>query len=464
MKDLTAMTRELVCSRRLLRRGDRAIVAVSGGIDSVVLLEVLFQVGTALGFDLTVAHVHHGLRADADGDEEFVRQLAGERHLKFRSSRMAVADEASRTGESVEMAGHRLRHTFLASVAREEAAPLVALAHHADDQAELVLLRLLRGAGGEGIGGMRLLDRSPSDDRVGLFRPFLEVHKAELVDFAKQQGLDWREDVTNGSREILRNRVRHELLPVLERDYQPGIRSTLARAAAITAAESDLAMKLGGDWLKSPGRRLFTRLHVAIQRAILRQQAWGLGVDLDFEAIERLRLTLTPVSVAGGIDLIRLPSGRLERWQARSGTLEGEVIVQWNSPAGRMVWGGIEIEWAVRERTGDMGVPDREEGTEWFDADAVGTPVRLRHWRAGDRFHSLGLSGPARLQNLFVNRKVPASLRRGLVVAERQEGGLFWVESLPPGEPFKVTESTRRILKWTCRRPDNPGKVACARG
>lgn len=462
MKDLTAMTREFVRSERLIRRGGRAVVAVSGGVDSVVLLEVLFQVSTALGFELTVAHVHHGLRPEADGDEEFVRQLALERQMRFRSSRIAVADVASQSGESVEMAGHRLRHAFLASVALEVAAPLVVLAHHADDQAELVLLRLLRGAGGEGIGGMRPLDRSPSDDRVRLFRPFLEVKKKEIIDFARQQGLEWREDVSNGNREFLRNRVRNELLPSLERDFQPGIRGTLARSAAIAAAESELTTKLGREWLKAPGRRLFEGLHVAVQRAVIRQQAWALGVDADFESVERLRLTITPVSVPGGIDLVRLKSGKLERWHPHPGNLEGETSVDWSHSPGMVFWGGTHIRWSIRVGPDATGRAEMGRASEWFDADRVGTPVRLRHWRPGDRFHSLGLPRPARLQNLFVNRKVPGVLRRELVVAETNAGVIFWVESLPPGEPFKVTSVTRRVLEWACQRPDNPGKAACA--
>ena len=462
MKDLTAMTREFVRSQRLIRRGERAVVAVSGGVDSVVLLEVLFQVSTALGFELTVAHVHHGLRPEADGDEEFVRQVALERQLRFRSSRIAVADEASKTGESVEMAGHRLRHAILASVAVEESAPLVALAHHADDQAELVLLRLLRGAGGDGIGGMGRLDRSPSDARVRLFRPFVDVKKGAIIDFAKQQGLEWREDVSNVSREFLRNRVRHELLPILERDFHPGIRSTLARTAVIASAESELVEKLGLNWLKAPGRRLFSRLHVAIQRAVVRQQAWSLGVDLDFDSIERLRLTVTPVSVPGGIHLVRLTSGRLERWHPYPENQAGEISVELDSFPQTTDWGSTRIEWSIREWSGTMPLPGMPPCTQWFDAEAVGSPIRLRHWRPGDRFHSLGLPGPARLQNLFVNRKVPSGFRRQLVVAETCVGDIFWVESLPPGEPFKVTLGTRRVLEWNWNRPENPGKAACA--
>ncbi len=464
MKDLAAMTREFVRSQRLIPRGGRAIVAVSGGVDSVVLLEVLYQVGSALGFELIVAHVHHGLRPEADLEEEFVHQLARERHLKFRSSRIAVAHEASKTGESLEMAGHRLRHAFLAMIALEQEATLVALAHHADDQAELVLLRLLRGAGGDGIGGMRFLDRSPSDARVALFRPFLEVKKGEIIHFAQEQGLEWREDASNGCREILRNRIRHELLPGLERDYQPGIRGTLARAAAITAAESELTAKLGRDWLKSPGRRRFEGLHVAIQRAVVRQQAWSLGLDLDFEAIERLRSTVTPVSVGRGVDLIRSKSGRLEHWHPLPGNEESETSVDWGSNPGTISWGGARMDWSIRAWPKGAELPELAGGEQWFDADRVGPTARLRHWRPGDRFQSLGLGQAARLQNLFVNRKVPAGHRRGLVVAETAGGEIFWVESLPPGEPFKVTSATRRILEWKCHRPTNPGKAACAWG
>ncbi|MEI6356636.1 MAG: tRNA lysidine(34) synthetase TilS, partial [Verrucomicrobiota bacterium] len=208
----------------LLPEDGRIVVAVSGGTDSIVLLDLFHRVAIRDGLHLVVAHANHQLRGEAsDRDEAFVLGLAARLGHPAVSGRLDVRAEMARSRTSVEMSARKLRHAFLARTAAEHRASVVALAHHADDQAELFLLRLLRGAGGEGLGGMAWNSPSPADPSRTLVRPLLGLPKAELLAHLKAKRLESREDSSNEDRDILRNRIRHELLPVLERDFTPAI-------------------------------------------------------------------------------------------------------------------------------------------------------------------------------------------------------------------------------------------------
>ncbi|HEY8393911.1 MAG TPA: tRNA lysidine(34) synthetase TilS [Thermaerobacter sp.] len=282
--------RAFITRHRLLAPGQRVLVAVSGGRDSVVLLDVLVRLRTELGLAaLGVAHVDHGLRPDSAADAEWVRDLAAGYGLPFFLRRVQV-----RPGrESPEAAARTARYRALWEMARAFGADRIALAHHADDQAETVLLRLLAGAGPSGLAGMR--------PRRGRFvRPLLGVERAALAAYAAEQGLRWRDDPTNRDLSIPRNRVRHELLPLLERSYNPAVRRVLCRVAAIMAAEAELLARrtrrqLARLAVLGEGRgglplEEFRRLPVADQRRLLQALYRRLsGRGLSFDAVERLR-------------------------------------------------------------------------------------------------------------------------------------------------------------------------------
>ncbi len=455
MKDLAAATLGFLRDESRVRPGDRLIIAVSGGVDSVVLAHLFSRSLQVLQVELILAHAHHGLRPEADDDAEFVGRIAATLGLPLRVGRLPVTAEAQETGESLEMAGRRLRHAFLAEVANSEGARVVALAHHADDQAELILLRLLRGSGGDGLGGMPPQGASFVDPSITLIRPLLGFSKDELIAYAREAGLSWREDSSNGDSRFLRNRIRNHLLPLLEREYQPRLRQVLNRTATIIGAEADWAEQVARRWLESDSSKCFDKEHVAIQRAVLRLQAWELGVDLDFDTLERLRTTRKPVTVAGGKVWIRTEEGQLQACHSRDPFGEDEMTIDIRKSLGLNRFGDMELSCAYRPAPLTIDLKSPPPGVTWLDAERVGQLVRIRYWQPGDRFHPLGMPKPALLQNIFVNRKVPASVRRSLGVAETSAGEIFWVETLPPAEPFKVAESTREILEWRCLRSAN---------
>jgi tRNA(Ile)-lysidine synthase len=493
---LVEQVEQEVATRRLLRKGQALLIAVSGGCDSMVLLHLLHELAEMNGWKLTVAHFNHQLRGrSSDADERLVRRTAEKLKLPFVCGRADVRKFASLEKLSIEMAARRLRHDFFAQSALARRIPSVALAHHADDQLELFFLRLLRGSGGEGLGGMKWRNASPSDKRIELVRPLLGQTKAALCVFAKGYGIKFREDATNHELDFQRNRVRHKLLPLL-RSYQPGFEKTVLRSAELIRAEAELAMDMAREWLQSkfqaPSSKFqrnikhqisifkgraggeltglrFEDMPVAVQRRCVQLQLMELGVNGDFVLIEKLRLgpeeqvslSTSEISelrkksernVKSRTEIrkmvLRDEEGRIHLRGAEQGAFKPESRSAAVGRPAQARFGKVVIRW--RLLTG-KGLPalNGERNRELFDADKVGSPVVLRFWRPGDRFQPIGMKTSIKLQDFFTNQKVPRARRHGLVVATSSAGEVFWVEGQRISERFKLTKGSKRWLEWS---------------
>lgn len=508
MSDLLHDVKQDIQARRLFRPGQRILVAVSGGIDSVVLLHLLHGLSQKNQWRLTVAHFNHRLRGrSSDADERLVRRMATSLKLPVVVEAADVRESARAQRVSLEMAARRLRHDFLARAARRRHNPGIALAHHADDQLELFFLRLLRGSGGEGLAGMKWRNPSPSDAQIDLVRPLLDQPKQALREYAAEHRIPHREDRTNALLDFRRNRIRHELLPLLRTKYQPALDKVVPRLMEIVGAEAEFAAQAAGEWLaggrnpkaevrtpksesgaassawrrdaqeRDRRRQPFDSLPPAVQRRCVQLQLIGEGVVPDFELVEELRLS------PGRQVAIRLPGtpfgaekDRAGDWLMGAAALpvrhyatrdpSGVVLVQaaaWQEfkrevaevalegRAGEVEFDRTRISWRIHSRKG----PTRarvELGGECFDADKVGPLVRLRHWQPGDRFQPIGMSCPVKLQDFFTNQRLPREQRRRLIVAATAQGEVFWVEGLRISERFKLTADTNRRLQWRWKR------------
>jgi len=429
----------------------------------MVLLHMLCQLKAEFGWSLSVAHFNHRLRGRAsEADEGFVRREASKLNLPCEVGRGDVRRRASRGKVSIEMAGRELRHAFFVRCARKRKARLVVLAQHADDQAELFLMRLVRGAGGAGLGGMRMKTSSPANAHITLLRPLLECPKSVLVEFAREYKIRFREDVSNQSDEFDRNWVRLKLLPLL-RSRHDMVGQAISRSMRIAQAESDFARETAKRWRhgirSGTGHDSFQKLHMAVQRQVIQEQLLEMGFEPDFQLIETLRLRLgKQVSVGRGNALVCQPDGVVRETKSEAIQFLGaETVVaipakRGGEPAnGKVDFGGIGLKWRLLRRSEGFRLA-RRPGVEFFDAERVGARLLLRHWRPGDRFQPIGLPAATKLQDWFTNRKIPAAKRRQLVVAETERGEVFWVQGERIGAVAKITSATRRLLELRWKR------------
>ncbi len=450
-------------SLNLLPEPAALVVAVSGGLDSMVLLDVLHRLAPQRAWALSVAHFNHRLRGtSSDADEALVRRTALSLGWPFCRDAADVRAFARRHRLSVEMAARRLRHEFLARVGRSLGIRTIALAHHADDQVELCFLRLLRGAGGEGLGGMAPVSASPADAQMQLVRPLLAITKRELAAYAKRAGIAYRPDASNVDVRFARNRIRRELLPLLRKKYQPALDKTVLRSMEIIDAESDFVDRAARAWRSAKQPSAFEQLHVAVQRQVLRIGLRECGVVADFDLVEKLRSAADcPVMVQPQLSVLRSPAG-IVRTQgvAPPEFRPDQCVVEIKGRQGVNEFDGVTMAWRVQRGRGSSPPRSRTgRAIEYFDAAELGAGWVLRHWRRGDRFQPIGQRHAAKLQDLFVNQKIPRAQRHQLVVAATAQGEIFWVEGLRISERFKLRPGTTSRLRWSWRRlnPD-PGR------
>jgi len=472
VSDFLAQLEQSIKNRRLFRAGQAILVAVSGGLDSMALLSALHELAPEHGWKLSVAHLNHQLRGrSSDADERLVRRTAEKLGLRIVTESADVRKFAAAHRLSIEMAARKLRHDFLARTALRLRISTVAVAHHADDQLELFFLRLLRGSGGEGLAGMKWRNPSPSNAQLELVRPLLDLPKSSLRDFAAGKKIVFREDASNECLDFQRNRIRHELLPVLRRKFQPALHRTVLRVMEIIGAEADFVTSAANDWLDRIYQRstlhalrptAFDALPVAVQRRGLQLQLIALGINADHALVETLRLapdrpvaatvTNTKANALAGQLITRKATGLLELQPMQTPRFKTDSLAaDVTRPTGGMLYDGVRIHWRIVSRKWNQS-PKCRAGCETFDAEKVGSRILVRHWQAGDRFQPIGMSNSIKLQDFFTNEKVPRSRRHELVVAASQNGELFWVEGLRISERFKLTKETKRGLQWRWQR------------
>jgi tRNA(Ile)-lysidine synthase len=495
--NLLEEVRLVIREHQLLGPQQTVLVALSGGVDSMVLLHILAALAPEAGWNLKVAHVNHQLRGSSSAaDERLARRTAEQMRLPLAVLRADVRALAKKRGISLEMAGRIIRHDFLAGAAKRWRSSRIALAHHQGDQLEHFFLRLLRGSGGHGLSGMKWLSPSPKDPEIMLVRPLLDCPKEAIREYAAQVDLKFREDSTNACIDIQRNRIRHELLPLLTSRYQPGLAKSLLRVMNIVGAESDLVSSEAENWLRAHSKGVgvgthqramcrrqqsenggtkqteqsFEDLAVALQRRVIQLELMRQGIKADYDLVEHLRQhpdkpvevsgdSVEPGSSGGPIrpvrehaKVIRLvrDGARIEKRRQLQDFQPGSRKLQMQKP-GKLNWHGVNLSWHVDAIPG-MARPARQSGKEFFDPDAIGPVGVIRHWRAGDRFQPIGMKSAVKLQDLFVNQKLQHEERRRRLVATTAQGELFWVEGLRISERFKLTKQTIRRLHWAWQR------------
>jgi tRNA(Ile)-lysidine synthase len=419
-RDMSERALEAARASGLVRPGEPLLVMVSGGGDSVALLDIAVRLGSGV----SVLHVNYGLRAGADEDEAFVRDLCASLGVPLSVEHVGLGGDAGNLQERARDARYTL--------AEELADADYATAHTASDQAETVLYRLAVSPGSRALHGM-------APRRGRLVRPLLEVTRPEVRDYLRARGLDWREDPSNADRRFARARVRHDVLDAL-RELSPAAERTIAETARQLREEAELLDAAVAEALEELGGGPAVSLEAlrrhprAVRRLVLRSLA---GRALS-------RPELDAVLALGGRGTKSLDLGDGLRAVAEYGTLrftrttgaEPPPPVELTVP-GRVRFGDWQLE-ARRDAPGDVVVKD------------LGSSVTVRAWRDGDRMRPAGLGGSKSLQDLFTDRKVPRALRRTLPVVE-SGGEIVWVAGVAVGEAFAAEPGTPGAVGLSAR-------------
>jgi len=465
---LLPAVRRFVWGEELFWRGARVLVAVSGGPDSVALLQVLHRLAPEWGLHLGVAHFDHGLRGEVSREEaRFVAGLGRDLGLPVHTGEGDVRGLARAEKISSQMAARRLRLDFLDKVRRNHKYDLVALGHTADDQVELFFLRLLRGAGSQGLKGM--WPRTPG----GLVRPFLAVGKDVVLAWLHQEKLAYREDLSNLSRGYLRNRVRLDLLPSLERDYNPRLKAAVWRLMTILQEDervlADIAIQAFNDvgrWVTPDCAALaiprLLALIPALQRRVLRQT---LGHFFSHQEITSAQVENLE-SLARGKQ-----SGGAIIWENCLVARAGQELhfcrplppTPGPHPAMLSGIGAVESEggWRLqaREPAGTRSESRPQSPAKaWLDKNQVSFPLGLRPVQPGDRFRPAGAQGTKKIQDFLVDAKIPRWLRPHLPLVTSC-GEIIWVPGLRVAEPVRLTPQSSGVLELTI----SPATAATAR-
>jgi tRNA(Ile)-lysidine synthase len=463
----------------LLRRGQRVVAAVSGGADSLCLLDCLHR----LNYPIVVAHLNHKLRPGSEADAEFVLHLAQRYGLPAVIASEDVRAQAR--AQSLEAAARRARYRFLARVAREHRIRVIATGHTADDQAETVLLHLLRGAGPAGLRGIvasTALDawaEIPEGTSLLLVRPLLEISREETRAYCSLQGLDPRKDPTNEDPAFLRNRIRLQLLPELE-TYNPGIRKVLTRTARVMGEHAEwIEAQVADVWpdvVRSAGKdalalRLspFGRLPAALRGEVVRRALLSLrpeGRDFGQEDIARTLAALAGsgprrVSLGFGLEVERFgeeavlhgEGAELVFPQYPQMTTLSVRPIRWPS-AIRLAngWRLVIEEKRLTLGTRRALLDHPEPHTAAFDRAGLLSPLRLRPPRPGDRLQPLGMKGTARITQIFADRHVPGPARARWPILAVGESPL-WVIGLRLGSEARINPSSRVALLFRLTPP-----------
>ncbi|MFN8178168.1 MAG: tRNA lysidine(34) synthetase TilS [bacterium] len=439
---------------RLLSPGDAVVVGFSGGADSSALLRALLDLEPKLGLRVVAAHLDHGLRAESEEDAEFARGRAQEWNVPFVGERIDWTPRGGVPRANVESAARAVRYEFLRRVGAERGG-VVAVGHHADDRIETFLAQWLRGAGPRGLSSPRYRRED------GVVRPLLDRTRAEIEEYLSERGIPWRSDPTNDDGSNLRSRLRRDVVPALLRESPELARSAGRTASLLSDVEEVLEERArevaallrrhgapGELVLDGPSGRPYHRL---VLSTILRNAIRDLAPasEAGYEPLERLVRAWKSgsrevVDVSGGV---RVSVG--EERVIVSGRSGAQPVAEREIPVpGSLLLEGLEARLQVDEvsppPSDARGCSDA--GVAWLDAGEVRRPLRVRARRPGDRYHPLGLSGTAKVQDLMVDRKIPRRLRDvvPLVVDDR---GILWIPGFRVDARTRITDTTHRALR-----------------
>ena len=444
----------------LLDQGDRLIVGVSAGVDSMVLLDILNTLRQEFDLFLIVAHVNHGLRAiESEKEAELVRKESARLGLPFEYGEFNAKEFQESEGLSLQDAARRIRFQFFHELLQKYHAGKIVLGHNADDQVETVLLRLFRGSGVKGLKGML-----PMRDGK-LIRPLIEVWKIEIEAYAREKNIPYLLDSSNLKKDYLRNKLRLDLIPLIEEKYQPRFKKAVARTSTLLREENDYLERGAEEAYQEVVREeegqitfkfsAYQSLHHAIRWRLVQKILKRMNHDLLMDEEKGGEVTMIysqleepPPSFFKEIAHDLCLEKRYDRISLRKGRVKPipPFEVELHVP-GRTYIGEIEKEVVTEEVNRKKTEAIHPSPTiTFFDYQRLQFPLRMRNFRPGDRFQPLGGKGSQKLKEFFIDRKIPKFERPRIPLLISGEI-IAWIVGYRIDERMKVTSETKRMLK-----------------
>ena len=407
------------------------ILALSGGIDSMVLADLLLKAKA----DFVVAHCNFHLRGEeSDGDEQFVRDYAERNGLKIYVKHFDTMDYAQTHGVSIEMAARELRYAWFEELRQQLNYDFIAVAHHADDQLETFFINLLRGAGIRGLKGMQ-----PVNGHI--IRPLLDVSREEIHQYAIENHIAWREDYTNAETQFLRNKIRHELLPVIDSISKEG-RAAILKSISHLASENELYRELVKEKLASCTSLRAERSGARQpEGSLTEREVMTQGKQLLFEWLrdygfnsDQVHFIYEAMNGQPGTSFFS-PTHRVTI--ERDGLELTPICQQMDVP--------VELSYEQIPNDEHFTI-DKFPQVAQLDYDKLSFPLQLRKWQVGDRFHPLGMKGSKLLSDFFVDQKMTTRQKEECYVLTTADGEIVWVVGRRIDDRFKVTDKTKTVL------------------
>ncbi|MFH0732697.1 MAG: tRNA lysidine(34) synthetase TilS [Candidatus Omnitrophota bacterium] len=437
----------------MLKKRDRVLVAVSGGPDSTSLLVALNCLKSEFGINLCAAHLNHLLRgAESDKDAQYARNLANRFEIPFFADSRDVLGFARKEKLSIEQAARQIRYEFFKETAKQINANKIALGHNCDDQAETMLMRLFRGSGMRGLRA--ILPKRKISEKLEVIRPLIEVPRKDIELFLKRKKIKPRIDSTNKKDIYFRNKIRHKLIPYLEKNYFPNLKKQIARTAQTIALDYDYLSKQHTQAFKkiiSTNRQgeisfklnEFKQLPASFQNGIIRlaiEEIKGDLLKIDYRHIEKIKGLIFDKKAAS---TIQLPGDTAVRRKA--GTIR--FYKKGDSPQkrGQSPFLPLSFKATVLESPPKKFSPSRR--IEYFDAGKIIFPLATRCRKPHDKIRPLGMKRYKRLQDIFIDDKISKAGRDKIPLVVDSKGRIIWVCGVRMSDDFKITPKTTRFLR-----------------
>lgn len=439
---------QTITEHKLINEGDTLIVGASGGPDSQFLIHILNNLRRELGFDMVLAHLNHLHRKEAIDDEKLVKETAEKLGLKFYSRSSSMDDLAKKLKISSEDAGRRLRYEFFDDLASNFTDSKIAVAHNKDDQAETVLMRIIRGTG---LDGLRAMDYKSGN----IIRPILNIRKSEILSYLDMNNISYAIDHTNFENDYTRNKVRLDIIPALC-EINPNVIESLFKLSMIARDDLSILDKVVDEQFNEIARinkkkiifdkDKFENTDPAILRRILRKSVEILKGDIKNFSKENLDDFLNIISLDNGKVLIKddvslrksykyyvLEESKKKDKTSKEIFLEAEDLVKFD---------GFYLKSSIINN----GKYKKDRNIGYFDFDKLDFPLRIRTRLPGDRFVPLGHMSEKKLKDFFIDQKIDRNKRDEIPLVLSDEK-IIWIASLRISDRYKVTSSTKKILK-----------------